>query len=94
MILDPISVGPKTIMRSGIIGPFVSLGRGCDVASAKVANSTLLDGVKLGEGTIVEDSLIGSGVTVSRDSQLEGCIVADDVTVEKGSKLIDTQVEA
>lgn len=91
-VLDPVDVGPMTILRGGIVGPYVSLGRGCDVAGAKVVSSVLLDGVKVEKGAIVEDSLIGSQVTIGADSRVERCIVADGLHLERGSKLINEQV--
>ncbi len=91
-VLDPVDIGPMTVLRSGIVGPYVSLGRGCDISGAKVVSSVLLDGVKVEEGAIVEDSLIGSQVTVGANSRVQRCIVADGMSLERGSKLVDEQV--
>ncbi len=91
-VLDPVAVGPKSILRSGIVGPYVSLGQGCDIAGAKVANSVLLDGVMVEEGAIVEDSLVGAGTTVGRDSRVQGTVVADKARIERGSRYIGEKV--
>ncbi len=91
-LLDPVEVGAFTVLRGGIVGPYVSLGQSCDVASAKIANSVLLDRVRVEEGVIIEESMIGSGVRIGRDSRLQRCIVADEAQIERGSKLIGEQV--
>ncbi|MFQ5838543.1 MAG: sugar phosphate nucleotidyltransferase [Thermoplasmata archaeon] len=91
-ILDPVVTGAFSVLRGGIVGPYVCLGRGCSIASAKVANAVLFDEVRVEEGVIIEESLIGSGATIGGDSRIQGCIVADDARIERGSKLIGEQV--
>jgi mannose-1-phosphate guanylyltransferase len=91
-LLDPVMTGPSCVLRGGIMGPHVCLGRGCDVDSAKIANSVLLDDVRVEEGVIIEDSLIGSGASIGANSRIQGCIVADGARVEKGSKVIGERV--
>ncbi len=91
-ILDPVYFGPSIVLRGGLVGPYVGLGRACDLESAKIVNSVLLDGVKVEEGAVIEESLIGSKVTVGRDSRIHGCIVADGAHIVGGSELTGEQV--
>ncbi len=91
-ILDPVYVGPSTVLRGGFVGPYVGLGMGCDLEGAKIANSVLLDGVKVEEGVIIEGSLIGSQATIGRDSRIEDCVVADRAQIDRGSRIIGQQV--
>jgi NDP-sugar pyrophosphorylase family protein len=91
-VIDPVHVGSRSVMRSGIIGPDSSVGNGCDVGTSTISGSVLFDNVKVGENVTVTDSVLGEGVAVEDDSILKGCVVGDGETIGQGSDLVNQKV--
>jgi len=86
-VLDPVCVGAGTVMRSGKLGQYSSVGSVCDIESADVTNSVLFNGVKVGKNVVILDSVLGKDVVVEDNCLLTACVVADMETVGEGSDL-------
>lgn len=57
-IIPPVYVHPEAIIENAILGPFVSIGAGCQVKSSILRNTILEAGASVVD-TVLEDSLIG-----------------------------------
>lgn len=67
-IHGPVIIGDKVIIENSEIGPFCSIGDGCELINSKIKNSVLMNGVRV-SGVLehpMEDSLIGT------DSEIVG----------------------
>ena len=59
-------IGDKVIIENSEIGPFTSIGDGCEVINSKIKRSILMTGVRI-SGVLdhpIEDSLIGTDTEV------------------------------
>lgn len=86
-ILGPCYIGDDTIITDTYIGPFTSIGSGCNIKNVEIEDSIVMDGssIELNNGTRISRSLIGSNVSmkpstsktltirlvVGRDSKIE-----------------------
>ncbi|RMF50533.1 MAG: nucleotidyltransferase, partial [Anaerolineae bacterium] len=63
-IIPPVYIHPAAQVRSSVIGPFVSIGAGCDVQNAVLRNSIVEAGTIL-QDVVLTDSLIGQNAHVA-----------------------------
>lgn len=91
-VVDPVFVGPQSVKRSGRLGPFTSVGNGCDLGTSEITGSVLFNKARLGENVGVTDSVLGEGVVVGDNSTLKGCVVGDGEVIDEGSNLVDQKV--
>lgn len=61
--IPPVYVAPDVNLESSVIGPHVSIARGCSLSRAVVRNSILDEGSNI-QDMIIEDSLVGRNVTL------------------------------
>lgn len=80
-IIPPVYIHPDAEVEASVVGPYVSLGAGCQVRYSKIENSVVEDGAVI-ETSQLRDSLIGARtvltgargkVDIGDDSQLESC---------------------
>ncbi len=62
-IIPPVFVAPDVQLESAVIGPYVSVARGCSLSRVIVQNSILDENSSI-EDKIIEGSLIGRNVTI------------------------------
>ncbi len=66
LIRGPVSLGKGVVIRDSYVGPYTSIANNCQILSARVENSVLMEGVTLEKlSKPVESSLIGPGTVVS-----------------------------
>jgi glucose-1-phosphate thymidylyltransferase len=58
-IVEPVFLGKNTKIRNSVIGPYVSIGRGCQIENSTLKNTLLYDNVKVINSKL-EDSIVGS----------------------------------
>jgi mannose-1-phosphate guanylyltransferase/phosphomannomutase len=90
LIQKPVSLGDDSRVESkAVVGPNVVLGKNGFVArNAKVANSILFDGVRVGEGSDVYGAILASGVTVGKRAKIgRGSIISPKVTIADRVKI-------
>lgn len=63
-VIPPVFIHPSAEIQSSVIGPNVSIGRGCQVTEAIVTNSVIEDCAKITH-MILEDSLVGQEVQLA-----------------------------
>lgn len=76
VIIPPVYIHPTAEIKYAIIGPYVSLGAGCQVTNSIIRDSILEDEA-ISEGAILEGSLIGRKAQICRRP---GVINAGDQT--------------
>lgn len=64
VINEPVVIGDHVVLEDCVIGPNVTLGKGCVVKRAHISNSVLLDHVTIDLDTHIHDSLIGKAATL------------------------------
>ena len=77
VIIPPVFVHPSALVEDSIIGPYVSLGAGCQVRTSIIQNSILEDEAQA-TGVILESSLVGRRAEIRRRA---GVVNAGDNTV-------------
>jgi glucose-1-phosphate thymidylyltransferase len=77
VVIPPVFVHPSAQVCKSIIGPYVSLGAGCQVENSIISDSILEDEAQI-KHVILENSLVGRRAQLS---QRAGTINAGDNTV-------------
>lgn len=84
-IRGPVIIGARARIRDARIGPFTSIGAGCEVIRSSIQHSVLLEDSRVEDIERLEDSLIGRRVTVSPGAAAHGSLsllVGDDSRIE------------
>lgn len=63
VIVPPVFVDPKAVLRNAVIGPYTSIGPGCVIENSVVSNSIIEDESHIVD-IVLQDSLIGSKTSV------------------------------
>lgn len=73
-IHGPVIIGDKVIIENSEIGPYSSIGDGCEIINSKIKRSVLMNGVRI-SGVLshpIEDSLIGTDTEIVKSDNREG----------------------
>ena len=60
-IIPPVSITGKVTLKSAVIGPYVTLGEGCDLENVVIRDSIIEAGSKI-KDMVIESSIIGRNV--------------------------------
>ena len=65
-IKGPVIIGDKVIIENSEIGPFTSIGSGCEIINSKIKRSVLMEGVRISgvSDHPMEDSLVGTDTEI------------------------------
>ncbi len=63
-IRGPVIVGENTVIEDSFIGPFSSVGAGCQVIRSTIEHTVLLDAAKVIDVPRLDDSVLGKNATV------------------------------
>ena len=63
-IIPPAFIHPEATVKTSVIGPYTSIGAGCKVSNAIIAESILADGAQV-SNMILKGSLIGQAAVVN-----------------------------
>jgi glucose-1-phosphate thymidylyltransferase len=66
-IRGPVVIGENVIIDNSFIGPFTSIGRGCQIKSSVLEHCVLLENARIEHVDRLEDSLIGKHSAVIKD---------------------------
>ena len=84
VIRGPAIIGEGTVIEDSFIGPFTSIGRGCQIRESSIEHSVVLDMARIIGVSRLEDSLIGRHAVVKQgEGGLEraNMIIGDDSEV-------------
>ncbi len=65
----PAAIGAGTVLADTYVGPYTSIGAGCELRDAEIEHSVVLDGSRVIGVHHINDSLIGREVEVVRTGE-------------------------
>lgn len=77
VVVPPVFIHPSAVIENSVIGPYASIGAGCQVQTSILRNSILEDDAQVTD-VILEDSLLGRKTVLQRRP---GIVNAGDHTV-------------
>ncbi len=77
-ILPPVHIADDVVLESSVIGPHVSIGKGCSLKNVVISNS-IVDANTVLENMVIEGSIIGCDVTCK--GQVEHLFLGDNTQV-------------
>lgn len=69
IIRGPVDIGCNCRIRDARIGPYTSIGNGCEISNADILASIVMDGTKIDARRRIVDSLIGANVKIFENQQ-------------------------
>ncbi|PKK81180.1 MAG: glucose-1-phosphate thymidylyltransferase [Thermoplasmata archaeon HGW-Thermoplasmata-1] len=67
-IRGPAVIGKGAKVSCSYIGPYTSIGNGCEITNTEISDSVVMDGAKLENAGKIVESLIGKGAKVSANN--------------------------
>lgn len=75
LLRGPTIVGDHVVIKDSFIGPFSSIGDGCEIQGAKIENSILVRNVKIDSPKQpIDSSLIGDGTIIEGNNRFSNSI--------------------
>jgi len=83
-IKGPVIIGENCVVDSTSIGPYVTIGTGCEVRGARIEDSIILDNSEITAHIYLEKSLIGKNVRLKKKEvdESRSLIVGDKSYIE------------
>ncbi len=69
VVRGPVIIGCNCRVSNSYIGPYTSIGDGCEIRDSEIEGSIVMDGTRIDIGRKIVDSLIGANVKISESSQ-------------------------
>jgi glucose-1-phosphate thymidylyltransferase len=66
VIEGPAIVGENCAISNAYIGPYTSIGNGCQITSTEIENSIVMEGTKIADAGKIVESLIGKNATIEK----------------------------
>jgi glucose-1-phosphate thymidylyltransferase len=66
VIDGPAIVGENCAISNAYIGPYTSIGNGCQITSTEIENSIVMEGTKITDAGKIVESLIGKNATIEK----------------------------
>lgn len=79
VVVPPCFIDPDSTIENSVVGPYVSVARGCAIRDSVVRNSILGEGSSL-SNVVLDGSVIGAGAAVTRSRT--SLNISDDSQVE------------
>lgn len=83
-VRGPVVIGDNVLIENSFVGPFTSIGNGCEIISSVLEHCVLLENARMKHVDRVEDSLIGRNSAVLKNSgthQAYRLLIGDDSEV-------------
>ncbi len=83
-ILGPTVIGTDTTVKGSHVGPYSSIGPGCEIIDSVVERCVVLPAARIHGVARIEDSVIGQGASVGRSGAGRGIVrmmIGDDAEV-------------
>jgi glucose-1-phosphate thymidylyltransferase len=69
VVRGPVIIGKDCRISNSYIGPYTSIGDGCEIKDSEIEGSIVMDGTKINVQRKIVDSLIGANVIISESSK-------------------------
>ena len=69
VVRGPVIIGKGCRISNSYVGPYTSVGDGCEIIDAEIEGSIVMDGTKINIKNKIVDSLIGTNVKISENAQ-------------------------
>jgi glucose-1-phosphate thymidylyltransferase len=69
VVRGPVIIGKDCRISNSYIGPYTSIGDGCEIKDSEIEGSIVMDGTKIDVRRKIVDSLIGANVSISESSK-------------------------
>jgi glucose-1-phosphate thymidylyltransferase len=69
VVRGPVIIGSNCRISNSYIGPYTSIGDGCEITGAEIEGSIVMDGTRINVTRKIVDSLIGANVKISESTQ-------------------------
>jgi glucose-1-phosphate thymidylyltransferase len=83
-VRGPVVIGENVVVEDSFVGPFTSIGNGCQIFSSVLEHCLLLENARIDHVDRLEDSLIGKNSTVlknQKNHQAYRLMIGDDSEV-------------
>lgn len=70
VIEGPAIIGEKCTISNAYIGPYTSVGNGCQITETEIENSIVMEGTKIVNAEKIVESLIGKNVIIEKNDVL------------------------
>lgn len=83
-VRGPVVIGENVVVEDSFVGPFTSIGNGCQIVSSVLEHCLLLENARIDHVDRLEDSLIGKNSTVlknQKNHQAYRLMIGDDSEV-------------
>src|SRR5262245_5260961 len=84
IVRGPVVIGDNVLIENSFIGPFTSIGNGCQIVTSVLEHCVLLENARIERVDRLEDSLIGKNSVVLKDAkshQAYRLMIGDDSEV-------------
>jgi len=79
IIRGPVNIGSNCLISDALVGPYTSIGDGCEISNAEIVGSIVMEGSKIDAKRTIANSLIGRGVKIlENDHKGKTFIVGDN----------------
>lgn len=68
-VRGPVIIGRNCKISNSYIGPYTSIGDGCEIINSEIESSIVMDGTRINVKRLIVDSLIGTNVNISECSK-------------------------
>jgi glucose-1-phosphate thymidylyltransferase len=64
VLRGPAVIGAGTVIRDSFIGPYTSVGQGCEIYRSTIDDCVVMNGARIDEVARIEESIIGQNVVI------------------------------
>jgi len=84
VLRGPAIIGENCVLKSCVIGPNVTIGSGCEIKNARIADSIILDNADIDSDLFIRHSIFGKNVVFKKKSSDDGrsMMLGDKTIVE------------
>ncbi len=72
VVKGPVIIGENCVLENCLIGPYVTIGSGCEIKNAHIEDSIILDNTEIDTDLFIRHSILGKNVKVTKKSTDEG----------------------
>lgn len=70
VVEGPSIIGEDCIISNAYVGPYTSIGNGCQIVGSEIENSVVMEGTKIVNAGKIVESLVGRNVVIEKNNAL------------------------